>query len=117
MVELGELEKRHADFDKRNVRIYAVSNDDVELSKKTQEKFPHLKIASDADLKMAAALHVIHKDAGHDGKDTNAATTILTDGAGKVRWFFRADRFMERISPDALLAAIDERLTSSSGSQ
>ena len=37
MVELGELEKRHADFDKRNVRIYAISNDDVIVQEDTGE--------------------------------------------------------------------------------
>jgi peroxiredoxin len=114
MVELGEFEKRHADFEKRNVRIMAIANDDVELTKATQAKFSHLTIVSDADMNMANAIQVIHKSAGPAGEDVNAPTTILVDGTGHVRWLFRADRFMERLSPDALLAAIDENLSRTS---
>lgn len=109
MVELGELEKRHADFESRNVRIYAIANDDLDTTKLTQARFPHLTIVADPDLKMAAAIQVIHKGGGPNG-DVNAPTTFLVDGAGKVRWFFRADRFMERLSPDELLTAVDKEL-------
>src|SRR6266481_1089548 len=112
MVELGELEKRHADFDKRNVNVIAIANDNLELTRKTQEKFPHLTIISDEDMKIANALQLVHKGAGHEGQDTNAATTIVVDGAGEVRWVFRAPRFMERLSPDALLDAIDKNVKS-----
>jgi peroxiredoxin len=108
MVELGKLEQRHADFDKRNVRIFAISSDKADLSKLTQEKFPHLTVVSDADMKLANAVQVVHPKAGIHGEDINAPTTFLVDGAGKVRWNFRAERFMERLPPDALLAAIDK---------
>ena len=40
--------------------------------------------------------------------DTNAPTTILVDGDGKVRWFFRPDYFIVRLSPDEFLQAIDK---------
>jgi peroxiredoxin len=50
---------------------------------------------------------VIHKGAGRDGSDTNAPTTFLIDGQGKVQWFFRPDRFIERISADELLKSIE----------
>jgi peroxiredoxin len=116
MVELGELEKRHADFDKRNVRIVAISPDNVDDTKKTQEKFSHVTVLSDEDLKMAGAVQVIHKGAGDKGQDTNVATTILVDDKGEVRWVFRSDRFIERISTDALLEEVDKNLSSSSRS-
>lgn len=116
MVELGELEKRHADFDKRNVQIVAVSPDNLEYTKKTQEKLPHLTILSDEELKMAGAVEVIHKGMGDKGQDTNVATTILVDGKGEVRWVFRADRFIERIPTDALLEAVDKNLPVTQGS-
>jgi peroxiredoxin len=108
MVELGELEKRHADFANRKVRIVAVSNDDLETSQKTQAQFPHLMIASDSDMAMAQAFAVIQKGAGHGGTDTNAPTTFLVGSDGKVRWMFRPDTFFVRLSPDELLKAIDE---------
>ncbi len=47
MIELGQLEGRHQDFDSRNVRVVAVSLDGLDDSRKTQDKFPHLVIVSD----------------------------------------------------------------------
>jgi peroxiredoxin len=111
MVELGELEKHHTDFDQRNVRIISVSPDNLEDSKKTQDAFPHLQVVSDAELNMADALAVRDKkNKGHHGQETNSPTTILVDKTGTVRWVYRADRFLTRLSPEELLKAVDEHL-------
>jgi peroxiredoxin len=107
MVELGQLERRHGDFQKRQVRVLAISNDSQEVARATQADFPHLGIVSDADQQMAKALEVIHHGAGPGRTDTNAPTTFLVDGTGTVRWLFRPDHFTQRLSPDDLLAAID----------
>ena len=61
MVELGQLEERHADFEKREVRVLAISQDDLENSKKTQEACPHLQIVSDANASIANALELLDK--------------------------------------------------------
>lgn len=111
MVELGQLEERHADFDKREVRVLAISQDDLENSKKTQEAVPHLQIVSDANASIANALELMDKvHHGPKGEETNAPTTMLVDGDGTVRWIYRADRFMVRLSPDDLLKAVDQHL-------
>lgn len=107
MVELGELEERHEDFARRQVRIVAVSSDDLANAKSTQKKFPHLSIASDPEQKMARTFAVIHEHMGPGAADTNAPTTFLVDGAGNVRWLFRPDAFLVRLSPDELLTEID----------
>ena len=117
MVELGQLEERYADFDKREVRVLAISQDDLENSKKTQEACPHLQIVSDANASIANALELLDKvHHGPKGEDTNAPTTILVDGDGTVRWIYRADRFMVRLSPDDLLKAVDQHLGDKKGS-
>jgi peroxiredoxin len=110
LVELGQLEEHHADFEKRNVRIVAISRDNLEDSKKTQEACPHLQIVSDADHKIADALTIIDKGHGPGGSDTNAPTTILVDAHGAVRWIARPDRFIVRLSPEEVLAAVDQHL-------
>jgi len=74
----------------------------------SQAAFPHLKIASDPDQAMARAFAVIQPGMGHNGTDTNAPTTFLVGGDGKVRWMFRPDTFFVRLSPDELLEAIDQ---------
>ena len=60
--------------------------------------FPHLIVISDADMNVARAMQVVHPGASATGGDTNAPTTFLVDGAGKVRWMFRPGSFFETIS-------------------
>jgi peroxiredoxin len=110
MVELGELENKHSEFDKRHVRVVVVSNDPQAVAQKTQADFPHLVVVSDAQQKLAKALDVIHPGAAPDGGDTNAPTTILIDGRGTFRWLFRPDRVLVRLSPEEVLDAVDQNL-------
>lgn len=108
MVELGELESRHRDFEERNVRVVAISNDDVETAQATQADLPHLVVVSDQEQVMANALEVVQPGAGPAGGDTNVPTTFIIDGDGTVRWIRRPERFLVRLSPEEVLAAIDE---------
>ncbi len=110
MIELGELEKRHEDFAKRNVRVFVIANDDQETSAATQADFPHLFVVSDPKQEVAKAVQVLHPKASDLGEDTNAPTTFLVDASGKVRWLDRPGQVIARFSPDVVLAAIDEHL-------
>lgn len=108
MAELGELERRHDDFARRGLRVIVVSNDDQKTARETKADYPHLMVVSDAKQNLAKAIQVIHAGMGPGGGDTNVPTTFLVDRTGTVRWFFRPDRFISRLSPDELLAAVDE---------
>jgi peroxiredoxin len=111
MVELGELEKHYQEFAKRKVQVAVISNDDQAAARQTKAAFPHLVVVADTDQKLAKALQVIHPGVGPGGTDTNAPTTFLVDGTGTVRWLFRPDRIIVRLSPDELLAGIDKNLS------
>src|SRR2546421_10239828 len=106
MRELGELDQHHEEFDRRTVRVVAISNDDQPAARETQARFKHLTIVADTEQKLAKAVEVLHTGMGPGQTDTNAPTTILLDGAGTVRWLFRADRFVERLPAADVLAAI-----------
>ena len=108
MVELVQLEKFHQEFAKRQVQVVVVSNDDPATAQATQADFPHLVAVSDAAQNMAQAMRTIHPGAGPTGDDTNAPTTFLVAGNGQVCWFRRPERFLARLSPKQVLAAIDE---------
>jgi peroxiredoxin len=110
MNELGELEAHHADFDRRNTRLVAASIEGVEDAAKTQADFPHLIFLADKDRNLVNAVQVIHPHSGKDGGDTAAPTTILVDHQGTVRWLFRPDSAMRRLSPQELLAAVNEHM-------
>ena len=110
MVELGQLEGHHDEFTARGVRVVAASLDDVPDTAQTQQKFPHLTIISDHDQSLAKAADIIGPHHGPSGEATVSPTTVLIDRTGQVRWVFRPDRYITRLSPQELLAAIDQHL-------
>lgn len=110
MIELGELERRHRDFERRQLRVIVISIEGRDDAQQTQGDFPHLLVLADADRRLASAVDVIHAKSAHDGGDTSAPTTLLIDGDGLVRWLYRSPSVFERLSPDELLAAVDEHL-------
>src|SRR6478735_8211179 len=110
MVELGQLEAKVGEFEKRHIRILAISLDNLEESKETQTRFPHLVVVADFEKNLSEAVQVIHGDEGPGGATTDAPTTILVDGRGIVRWVFRPDRFLIRLNPQQLLQKIDEHM-------
>jgi peroxiredoxin len=111
MIELVELEKAHAEFEKRNTRVVVISLEGQAAARQTQAQFPHLLVVADGDGKLAGALQVIQPQSAPDGGNTSAPTTILVDPSGVVRWTFRPDRFLTRLSPEQVLAAIDQHMS------
>jgi peroxiredoxin len=110
MIELGQLESQHEEFAQRNARVIVVSLEEQEEAKLTQAEFRHLVVVADAERGLATALDVVHGESHPEGGDTVAPTTILVDGNGIVRWTFRPERFLRRLSPAELLAALDEHV-------
>lgn len=107
MVELGQLEAAHAEFARRNTQVVVISLEGPADARATQAQFPHLVVVSDAERNLATALGVVHEHSAPDGGDTAAPTTLLVDRSGVVRWLFRPDRFLTRLSPDQVLDAVD----------
>jgi peroxiredoxin len=110
MIELGELEGKHEEFAKRKARVVVVSLEDQEAARATQKDFPHLVVVADAEGNLAKALDVIQPASAPDGGDTAAPTTIIIDSKGAVRWTYRPERFLVRLSPADLLAALDQHV-------
>ena len=93
--------------------MVVISNDDQPTALKTKADFPHLVVVADTDQSLAKAVEVLHPGMGPAGTDTNAPTTLLVDGNGVVRWLFRAERFLTRLSPAELLEAKDKNFRKS----
>src|SRR5437868_2083496 len=109
MIELGQLERRHEDFAKRNTRVIVISLDGTDDSSQTQARFPHLLVLSDQARGLSNAVNLIHPHQAPDGGDADAPTTILVGQDGKVLWLYRSPRVIARLSPDDVLQAIDEQ--------
>ncbi len=89
-----------------------VSVDDQSESQKTQVDFPHLTVIADPGRSLCTAFDVLQKGAGPKGEDVAGPTTFLIDHQGTVRWVFRPDRFITRLTPAQLSAAVDQHLKS-----
>ena len=112
MLELVQLEKRHADFASRNTDVIVVSMESIKDAQMTQAKFPHLVVLSDSGRSLSEAVGVVHFQATPEGGDADMPTTIHVDQAGIVRWIYRTPEVIARLSPDQLLEAIDRNLKS-----
>jgi peroxiredoxin len=110
MIELGQLEEQHEEFAKRKTRVVAVSIEDQEQARLTQQDHPHLVVVADADRQLSKALDLIHPESAPDGGDTAAPTTLLVGGDGTIRWVYRSESVFRRLSPEEVLAAVGERL-------
>lgn len=116
MIELGQLERRHEDFARRNTRVIVVSLEGIDDAQKTQRDFPHLLVLADQERGLSGAAGLIHPHSGPGGSDTSAPTTILVDRHGKPCWLYRSGEVVARLSPDEVLQAIDVNAPSPSGS-
>jgi peroxiredoxin len=114
MIELDQLERRHEDFSRRNVQVVASSPEGTEDAKKTQDEFRDLRVLADKGMSLTDAVGVRHAHASPDGSDTNLPTTILVDRQGVVRWVFTPTMATERLSPDEVLQAIDQHMSTTS---
>ena len=110
MIELGQLERHYADFDRRDTRVVVVSMESCEDARLTQADFPHLLVLSDAERGLSDAAALVDPHGAPDGRAVDAPTTILTDRDGRVRWVYRSPTFVARLSPAEVLQAIDEHL-------
>jgi alkyl hydroperoxide reductase subunit AhpC len=110
MVELGQLERRHEDFDRKHARLIVVSIEGQDDAKKTKAQFPDLVVLSDESRSLSNAANLIHAHAKPDGADADAPTTIFVDKNGVVRWVYRTPLVVARLSPDDVLQAIDAHM-------
>jgi peroxiredoxin len=110
MIELGQLERHHEDFSRRNTRVVVISVEGSEDAQLTQADFPNLVVLADHEYGLSNALGVLQEKAAPGGKDVAAPTTILLDRAGTVRWLFRPSEVIVRLSPEEVLQAIDQHM-------
>jgi peroxiredoxin len=90
--------------------VIVVSMEGPDDARKTQAEFPHLTVLSDQGRGLSEAAGVVHPHAAPDGGDAAVPTTILVDRRGVVRWLYRSPSVIARLSPEAVLQAIDQEL-------
>ena len=97
-----------AKFEERKARVYVISLEDRDTAAESVKEFPNLRVVADHEREMAKAFQVIHQGSAPDGGDSAAPTTVLVDGEGQVRWIYRPERVMTRLSPKELFAEVQK---------
>jgi alkyl hydroperoxide reductase subunit AhpC len=108
MIELGQLERHHEDFARRNTRVLVISMEGTEDAARTQADFPHLLVLADQKRGLSEAAGLVHEHASPDRSDADMPTTILVDNHGVVRWIYRSPEVIARLSPEEVLQALDQ---------
>jgi peroxiredoxin len=110
MIELGEFERDHAEFDRRGVHMFAISNDTPEDVQRNQADLPHVVFLADQDQSAAKTLQLSDDHGGPNGEPTNTPTLIFVDGQGIVRQLLRPANLFTRHTSAEVLAEIDAQL-------
>ena len=97
-----------SEFEKRGVRLAAISVDPVEKTaahcRKMGYTFPFL---SDSDASVIKRYDVLHRGAGPKSADIARPAEFYVDGSGTVRWVNLTENIAVRARPEQALAAID----------
>ena len=87
MSQLREFAQHKSDFDQRNIKIVALSVDDVPHAREAWDKAANhqFPVLSDPGAKAIREYGLLHPD-GHGGQDIALRTTIYIDASGNEVW-------------------------------
>lgn len=97
-----------ADFEKRGIRLAAISVDSVEQNAAHCRKMGFtFSFLSDADAAVIKRYDVLHRGAGPHGADIARPAEFYVDGSGTVRWVNLTENIAVRARPEQALSVID----------
>ena len=108
MIELGEFERESQRFADLGVTVICVSLDDLEIAAEVQRRFPSLLAVSDHRREITTGLDLLMRSPTGIGGEVVAPTTLLVDAQGTVRWLYRPENIIERLSTQEVLARVTE---------
>src|SRR5258708_2512858 len=77
MIELGQLERRHEDFARRNTVVVVVSMEGTDDAQKTQAEFPHLLVIADQGRGLSDAARPVPAPPAPAGRAARRPPTTL----------------------------------------
>jgi peroxiredoxin len=105
-VQLGELHDYYGEFQRKGVRVVAVSVDRPERNALLQRRLgAGYEFLSDPDCVLLDALGIRHRQ--WPGVTSAVPTQYLVDETGIVRWFHRTETWRVRPHPSEALRAIE----------
>jgi peroxiredoxin len=105
---LRSFQSRLSAFEKRGVRLVAISVDPVDRTAAYCRKMGYtFTFLSDADAAVIKRYDVLHRGAGPKGEDIARPAEFYVDASGSVRWVNLTENIAVRARPEQALAAID----------
>jgi peroxiredoxin len=105
---LRGFQHRLAEFDRRGIRVVAITVDPPDASNRHRQKlgftFP---ILSDANTEVIRRYDLLHAGGGPKKSDISRPAEFLVDSTGTVRWMKLTDNLAIRARPEQALAAFD----------
>jgi peroxiredoxin len=109
---LRSFQQRLSDFDKRGIRVVAISVDSPEINKRqSQEMHYTFPLLSDADATVIRRYDLLHPGGGPHKENISRPGEFLVDATGAVRWRNLTENIGVRARPDEVLAAFDRSVS------
>ena len=106
---MRSFQKRLPDFDRRGIRVVAISVDPTETNQRHCQKmgftYPFL---SDPKAEVVRRYDLLHHGGGPKGADIARPAEFLVDSTGTIRWVNLTDNAAVRARPEQVLKAFDE---------
>jgi peroxiredoxin len=105
---LRSFQENLGEFEKRGIRVAAISVDPPELNRRHRQKldltFPFL---SDTNAAALRRYGLVHEGAGPNGTDIAKPAELLIDSTGTIRWINQSGNASVRVTPENVLNAWD----------
>ena len=105
---MRSFEKQLDEFNRRGVRVVAISVDPPEVSRKHAEKQGYTyTFLSDEKAEVIRAYDLLHEQGGPGAADISRPAEFLLDASGTVRWVNLTDNYRVRARAEEILQVID----------
>jgi peroxiredoxin len=105
---LRSFQRSLSEFQKRGVRVAAISVDSVEINRGHSQKMGYaFLLLSDSDAAVIRRYDVLHRGAGPKNNDIARPAEFYIDANGTVQWVNLTENIAVRARPEQALNAID----------
>jgi peroxiredoxin len=105
---LRSFQRSLSEFQKRGVRVVAISVDSVEINRGHSQKMGYtFPLLFDSDAAVIRRYDVLHRGAGPKNTDIARPAEFYIDANGTVRWVNLTENIAVRARPEQALSAID----------
>ena len=110
---MRSFQQRLSDFEKRGIRVVAISVDPIDINKRHAQKLGYtFPLLSDTKREVIRRYDLLHPGAGPHKEDISRPGEFLVDASGKVRWRNLTENIGVRLRPDEVLDVFDRSIAS-----